>query len=198
MKGEKKNPAEIIVENKEYIYPSLFYISGLLVGAYLFSFINQSSFLSIINSAFNIKENAFISLFLSRFCVYFSIYILCVFLGMCLVGFPLLNIIMSVSGIETAIKTAYYYVNYSYKGIGFSLLMIIPESAAVATVLIYAIKTSNELSKTIFDIAAKNNQTKEVEIRYYLKQYLIFGLIVSLIALINALIIYLLSGIIKI
>ncbi|MBR4241779.1 MAG: hypothetical protein IKR97_06115, partial [Eubacterium sp.] len=95
-------------------------------------------------------------------------------------------------------KTAYYYVNYSYKGIGFSLLMIIPESAAVATVLIYAIKTSNELSQTIFDIAAKNNQTKEVEIRYYLKQYLIFGLIVSLIALINALIIYLLSGIIKI
>ena len=198
MNENKKSPLQKIIENKEYIYPLMFYAAGLIIASFGYRLISNSAISSLIQNIFSNKQSEFVAMFLNRFSVYMSLYAVCVFLGMCLVGFPFINVIMTIIGAELAIKTAFYYINFSAKGIGFALLMIIPEGAAIGTVLIYAIKTSNELSRQIFEIAAKNNTSEAVEIKYFLKKYIIFALIVLLITLVNALASYYFSGIISI
>ena len=194
---EKKSFSELIISNKEYIYPALFYVAGLLLGSLLLKTINNTAISKLIELVLNNSKSAFLAVFLNRFSLYISIYALCVLLGMCLIGFPIINVVMLLSGCEIALKIAYYYVNFGVKGVGFSMLMLIPEGAAIATVLIYSIKTSAELSKNIYEIATKGT-TNKIEIKYYLKKYLIYALIVALISLINALASFLLGAIISI
>ena len=138
----------------------------------------------------------FTAVFFNRFSLYISLYALCVLLGMCMLGFPLINSVPLLLGIEIAIKTAYCYVHYSVKGAAFSLLMIIPQGAAVVTVLIYAIKTSTALSRSIYEIAARGS-LERVDIRHYLKHYLIYGFYIALISLFNAAAVFLIGGIVK-
>ena len=192
-----KSAGEIILDNKEYIYPALFYIAGLLLGSFCYNIVNNSALSKLIETAFASSVSGLFSLFLNRFSLYFSVYVLCVFLGMCLIGFPFINIVPLLMGCEIAIKTAHYYVNFGVKGVGFAMLMIIPEGAAIATILIFSIKNSNALSKDIFSVAAKG-ETTQIDIKRYFRRYLIYGLIVCLTALINALASYLLGAIIKI
>lgn len=194
----QKSLGDVIVENKDYIYPALFYIAGLILGAFCFSVINNTALSKLISAIFSSSNTGFQAVFLNKFCLYFSVYTITVLLGMCLIGFPVINIIPFLTGTEIAIKVAYYYVNYNYKGIGFSLLMIIPEGAAFATVLIYTIKISSALSKSIYDIAARGYNATQIDIKYYMKKYLLYALSVAAISLINALATYLLSPIIKI
>jgi hypothetical protein len=194
---EKKSFSELIISNKEYIYPALFYVAGLLLGSLLLKTINNTAISKLIELVLNNSKSAFFAVFLNRFSLYISIYALCVLLGMCLIGFPIINIVMLLSGCEIALKIAYYYVNFGVKGVGFSMLMLIPEGAAIATVLIYSIKTSAELSKNIYEIAAKGT-TNRIEIKQYFKKYLIYALFVALISLINALVSFLLGAIISI
>lgn len=194
---EKRSFSELIISNKEYIYPALFYVAGLLLGSLLLKTINNTAISKLIELVLSNSKSAFLAVFLNRFSLYISIYALCVLLGMCLIGFPIINIVMMLSGCEIALKIAYYYVNFGVKGVGFSMLMLIPEGAAIATVLIYSIKTSSELSKNIYEIAAKGT-TNKIEIKQYFKKYLIYALFVALISLINALASYLLGAIISI
>ena len=191
-----KDLSQIILENKEYIYSALFYISGLILGAFFFRIINNTALSKLIEVIFENTKSSFTSVFLNRFFLYFSIYVLCVLLGMCLIGFPLLNAVPFIIGVELAVKIAYFYVNYKIKGMGFALLMIIPEGAAVSTVLIYAIKTSTNLSKCIYEKASSKGDN-EIDIRFYFREYIIYGLIITLISLINALASFLIGGLIK-
>ena len=195
--SEKKSFGQVIVENKEFIYPSLFYIAGLVLGSFCFNLINNTALSKLIELIFNSSDTAFNAVFLNRFSLYFSIYVLTVLLGMCLIGFPFINLVPLLMGCEIAIKTAYYYVNFNVKGVGFALLMIIPEGAAIATVLVYSIKTSTLLSKNIYDLAAKGSCNDKIDIKSCLKKYLLYGFIVAIISLINALASFLLSSIIK-
>ena len=192
-----KSISQLIIEEKDYIYSSLFYIAGLLLGTLLFKTINNSALTKLIELIFKNTETNFASVFLNRFFLYFSIYAVCVLLGMCLIGFPLLNAVPLIIGSELAIKITYFYVNYKFKGLGFSLLMIIPEGAAVTTVLIHAIKTSKNLSKNIYDISSNKTQNA-IDIKEYLRKYVLYSLIITLISLINALASFLIGSIIKI
>ena len=193
---EKKNFVETLVENREFIYPALFYIAGLLLGAFSFKIINNTALSKLIELALKSSSSDFSAVFFNRFSLYISLYALCVLLGMCLIGFPLINAVPLLLGTEIAIKTAYCYISYSVKGVGYSLLMIIPQGAAVVTVLIYAIKTSTALSRSIYVIAAKGS-LERVDIRHYLKKYLIYGFIIALISLLNAAAVFLIGGIVK-
>jgi hypothetical protein len=103
------------------------------------------------------------------------------------------------SGFEIALKVSFYYTNYSVKGIGYAVLMIIPESAALITVLLFTIKTSLELSKKIYNITSKKtDMLEEVNLKTYLKSFLIYGILITIIVAGNSLISYLLNSIISI
>jgi hypothetical protein len=189
---------ENVINNKELIYPLLFYIAGLILGSFLFSEVNDSKFSDVMKSVFVVSQNEFNSIFINKFCVYFSLYVVTVLLGLCLIGFPFVNIIPLLTGIEVALKISYYYINYSAKGIGYSILMIIPETAVYIAVLIYTIKTSSSLSKRIYEITTKkSDMTEELNLKSYLKLFLLYGVIVLIISLINALATYLLNSIVS-
>ena len=193
----ERSLTEMIVENKDYIYPALFYIAGLLLGAFLFTYSNPLS--EMMKSLFSVSATNATSLFFNRFSVYISVYSLTVLLGMCLIGFPFINAIPFFAGVEIAMKVAYYYVNFSIKGIGYSLLMVIPESAAFITILIFTIKTSLALSKNIYNAAIKKSDTsEELNFKTYLKSFVLYAFIIAGIALINTAATYLLSAIIQI
>lgn len=196
---EKIDIFQGIIDNKDYIYPACFYIAGIILGTFFFEFINNSAFSKIMGDVFKLNQNTFLQIFLNRFTIYFSLFSITVFLGMCLVGFPLINMIPLVCGLEIALKVSYYYVNYSTKGIGYSVLMVIPECAAFLTVLIYTIKLSSQLSKNIYSFTTKKTDIEEdFKLSPYLKKFFIYALCVTLISAANAAIIYLLANIISI
>lgn len=197
--NEKQSFADIIIKNREFIYPALFYLAGLILGSFFFTYINKTNLAEIIESVFKLSTDDFYTFFLNKFCVYFSLFTITVLLGLCLVGFPFINIIPLFSGMEIALKISYYYVNFSVKGIGYALLMIIPESACFITVLIYTIKTSSALSRYIYSVTTKkSDMNKDINLKSYLKNFLIYAIIVVAISVINALATYLLSSIITI
>lgn len=198
-KKEKINIIDAILDNKDYIYPACFYIGGLILGTFFFEYLNHSAFSKVMDDVFKLTQSAFADIFLNRLSLYFSLFSVTVFLGMCLVGFPIINAIPLICGVETALKVSYYYVNYSAKGIGYSVLMIIPECAAFLTVLIYTIKLSAQLSKNIYAFTTKKTDTEEnFTLSPYLKSFFIYALCVTVISAVNAAIIYLLANIITI
>lgn len=183
-----------IIDNRQYIYPILMYIAGLICGAIII--INVDS--SIFNKLFNVKNNDFIQLFINYFCVYFAQFTITVVLGLCLIGFPILYVVPLLTGIEIGIKLSFFYSTYSVKGIIYSLLMITPECAAFITILVLTIVKSNELSRGIYDlISKKSDMTEEIKLKSYLKSFVIYGSIIALISFINATCNYFLSSIIN-
>jgi hypothetical protein len=194
-----KSVVEIIVDNREYVYPAVFYLLGLILGSFFYKNLADTDFISSIKSLIEITDSNFQILFLNKFCVYFSLFAVTIVLGLCLIGFPFVNVVPLLIGIEASLKISYYYVNYQGKGIIFSLLMIVPEASAFITILIYTIKSSSMLSKSIYTISTKkSDMTEEINLKSYLKKYLIYGLIVATIAFVNALSTYFLNTVITI
>lgn len=195
---EKTNYFQIIIENREYIFPGIFYICGLLIGTVFYGNIESSIVAKIIDLTTE-NNNEYFTIFINLFCSYFSVYVITVLLGLCLIGFPFVNVLPLVVGVITGIKLSHYYVTYSVKGIGYSLLMIIPEITALVTVLLFTIKCSNELSKYIYDATTKKIDTiQEFNLKSYLKSFLLYGFFVVIIAIVNAVLQYLLQSIIQI
>lgn len=191
---EKKNIINIITENQAFLYPIIFYIAGVLCGTLLYK-----NICGIFNLEELIKTNGtFISMLINNFCLYFSIYSVTVFLGICLIGFPIINIVPFLIGLEFSLKISYYYVNYSIKGIGYSILMLIPEAACFVTVIIYTIKMSSELSRLIYNSTTKKSDTlEEFAFKSYLKSYALYAAIVVATAVSNAGINYVLGSVVS-
>ena len=195
-KAESRTFLDIISDYKDLIYPGIIYIAGLIIGTALFKFSN-GSFNEIISKIINTDSADFLALFFNRFSIYISVYAVTVVFGMCLIGLPFIYCIPLITGVVIAFKTAYFYLNYKAKGIGYSLLMIIPESAAFETVLILTINKATYLSKYIFkETLNKTDMTEEINLKSYLKCFVIYLFFIAFISLINALLTYLLSSII--
>lgn len=188
---------DVYEEYKEFIYPFLFYIAGLLLIALLFPKIN-TSLNSFMQDCFLPKEQGITALLINSFSVYFSVFSIAVFLGLCLIGYPLINIIPLVFGFVTGCKICFFYVNYSFNGIAYSLLLIIPEVSAFLIVLFFTIKNSSLLSKNIYSLTTKKSDTSEdLTFKSYLINYLKYAVLVAVIAVVNSLITALMQSIIS-
>ncbi len=194
--NKRINPSEIIYENKIIIYSVVLYIGGLALGAAFIKLFGVSYFESFLKKELTVNSNNFISMFFYRMSVYLTVFLITVLFGMCIIGYPVIYTVPLVTGAAISIKIAYYYMSYKLKGIGYSLLMIIPEAAAFETLLLYSVNTSCKLSYTIFNTVNKKDMTKEINLKSYLKSYLIYFLILFVIASISTLFSYLLNTII--
>lgn len=162
-------------ENKFAFYSGLFYALGLFLGSYFYKLAQSDK----LNNLVAIKDNDFKTLLLSDFCLYFSIFLIAAFLGFCLISKPIIYSIPILIGIATGIRIAYYFVNYSTKGVGYSLIMIIPYIALFITVISFTINTSNNLSSKLINLT-KGEGEKKFELTPYLKKYLLyFGIIIA-------------------
>lgn len=157
---------------KSIIYTAIFYIFGLFIGAYFYKIAPTDTLDALLKP----EQSALLRMFISNFCMYFSLYVLVVFLGFCLIGYPIINIIPTVIGLTTGLKCAYLYVNYSVKGIGYSLVMLVPYAALFLTVIAFAIKLSTSLSKQIISITKKSDEHSELDLKPYIRKYLVLAL----------------------
>lgn len=189
---------DFLEKNKEYICLLLIYVAGLLAGSLLFKSLDLSKFSSYVSDFLTVKGDSLLSVAVDRLSVYLIIYVFTILLGLCIIGFPIINLVPFLCGFEVAIKIAFYYNLYSLKGIGYSLLMIAPEAAVFMVILFFTISASKELSKNIFDISVQKNSEKQIVLADYLKSFLKYGAEIIVISFVNSLIIYLFNSIIKI
>lgn len=189
---------DFLKKNKEYIFLLLIYVAGLLAGSLLFKSLDLSKYSSYVSDFLTVKGDSLLSVAVDRLSVYLMIYVFTILLGLCIIGFPIINLVPFLCGFEVAIKIAFYYNLYSLKGIGYSLLMIAPEAAAFMVILFFTISSSKELSKNIFDISVQKNSKKQIVLADYLKSFLKYGAEIIVISFVNSLIIYLFNSIIKI
>lgn len=195
---KNKSISDILRENADIILPIVFYLCGLIIGSYFFKKLQNTFVSDIMKDIFLVEKTSFESMIINNFCLYFSIFAITIILGMCLIGFPFLNIIPLLMGLEIGLKISYYYVNYSTKGIGYALLMIIPQASALITIICFTIRKSITLSKSIYTLTAnKTDIAEEINLKLYLKSFLIYSLVIVLIAVINTVLYYLLGSIIS-
>lgn len=189
---------DFLEKNKEYIFLLLIYVAGLLAGSLLFKSLDLSKYSSYVSDFLTVKGDSLLSVAVDRLSVYLIIYVFTILLGLCIIGFPIINLVPLLCGFEVAIKIAFYYNLYSLKGIGYSLLMIAPEAAVFMVILFFTISASKKLSKNIFDISVQKNSKKQIVLADYLKSFLKYGAEIIVISFVNSLIIYLFNSIIKI
>ncbi len=168
-------------EYKSIIYTALFYILGLFLGSYFYKIASFES----LNELIKPQEHSILNLFISNFCIYFTIFVLVMFLGFCLIGYPIMNIIPTVIGIATGVKCAYFFINYQIKGIGYSLIMLIPFAAMFITIIAYTIQISSNLSKKLIKLTKKEN-TDDFNVKPSVKKYLILALFIVITSLTEA------------
>lgn len=194
-KKESKDIIEIFKENKTIVYSVIFYAAGLLCGAYAYKKCQND----LLNNILSAKSEDFLQLLLNNLSIYFLIFTISVLLGVCLVGFPFINLIPLIIGFEAGMKISYFYINYNIKGIGYSLIMVAPFVCLFLSVIIYSISMSFEMSKRIYNITIKKTDiTEDFNYRLYLKKYLIYAALIAVAALINTAVSTALSGIISI
>lgn len=179
---------------KSALYTGLFYIFGLFLGSYFYKITQFES----INKLLEPSSNNFVELFTANFCVYFTIFVLVVFLGFCLIGFPVINAVPMAVGIFTGIKLAYYFINYGTKGIGYSLIMIVPFSALFVTVIALTIEISTNLSKNIMNCAKNKENSETFSIKDYTKKYLLFAILILAVSALNSVMTSLLYSVVTI
>lgn len=199
-KKEKKEPKksiyEIFSENKTVIYSIIFFAAGLLCGALIYKKCRTEALDEMIKSA---VSNEFLNLFINNLGFYFFVFALTVLLGICLIGFPLINIVPFLIGFQAGLEIAYYYLNYSVKGFGYSLLMIAPFICTFLTVIMYTISLSSDLSRKIYNITLnKDIGCEKINYKSYMKKYALYALLIVVVALINSGVTSALSDIISI
>ncbi len=190
-----KSLYDIFVENKSVLYGILFYAAGLLCGAFLY----QKCQTDELNELITVNSSGdFINLFINNLGFYFLVFAATVVLGLCLVGFPFIYFVSLIIGVYAGIKVAYYCINYTAKGFGYSLLMIAPFMCSFLTVIIYTISLSSDLSKGIYNITVnKNEKNEKIAYGAYIKKYALYALELIAVSLLNAAFVSALSGLIS-
>ncbi len=194
-KKEHKDLYTLFKENKTFIYSIFFYIAGLICGSLIYKKCQNNT----LNEVLSATNESFLQLFINNLSNYFLLFAISILLGLCLVGFPFINLIPMFLGFETGMKIAFYYINYSVKGVGYTILMIAPFICFYLTIIIYSISMSYRISKNIYNITVrKENIEEEFNYKNYLKKYIIYAIIILLVALFNTIITTTLSGIVTI
>ncbi|MDE6658879.1 MAG: stage II sporulation protein M [Eubacterium sp.] len=192
---ERKDFYTLFSENKTYVYSILFYIAGLLSG----SFIYKNCQNEVLNKILNSSNEEFLQLLINNLSIYLLVFAVSVLLGVCLVGFPIINAIPYIIGFEAGMKIAYYYISYGVKGVGYSLLMVAPYVCLFLTVVIYSVSMSFDLSKQIYHITVKkSDMSEEFNYKTYLKRYLAYAGLIAIVAVVNTAVCTALNGIISI
>lgn len=196
LKNNRINLSELLKINKTVIYALLLYFCGLIFGTVIYyKFRSEALEALIINNYPDMFFKQFL-FYLSRYLLLYSISVL---LGICLIGFSLINLIPFTLGFNISLKIAYYYLNFGIKGFGYALLMLAPFACMVSTIIIFTIIKSFDLSKKIYILTIKKDfENTQINYKAHLKSCFIYGLLISITALLNAVATAALSGIIVI
>lgn len=183
--------------NKSFIYSAIFYIAGLLLGALIYSQLNDSA-AQLISKAVNPITSDFKKMFFSTVAVYIAVFVFVVIFGVSLFGFRFINCIPLLIGFAVSLKISYFYTSYSANGITYCALLVIPQSCVFAETIIYTIKSSSLMSRQIYNSTTKKSDTEDFNLKLYLKDFVIYIVVIIVISALNSLITSSLVTIIKI
>ena len=183
--------------NKSFIYSVIFYVAGLLLGALIYSQLNDSA-AELISKAVNPITSDFKKMFFSTVAVYIAVFVFVVIFGVSLFGFRFVNCIPLLIGFAVALKISYFYTSYSANGITYCALLVIPQSCVFAETIIYTIKSSSLMSRHIYNSTTKKSDTEDFNLKLYLKDFVIYIVVIIVISALNSLITSSLVTIIKI
>lgn len=183
--------------NKSFIYSVIFYIAGLLLGALIYSQLNDSA-AELISKAVNPITSDFKKMFFSTVAVYIAVFVFVVIFGVSLFGFRFINCIPLLIGFAVSLKISYFYTSYSANGITYCALLVIPKSCVFAETIIYTIKSSSLMSRQIYNSTTKKSDTEDFNLKLYLKDFVIYIVVIIVISALNSLITSSLVTIIKI
>ena len=183
--------------NKSFIYSVIFYIAGLLLGALIYSQLNDSA-AELISKAVNPITSDFKKMFFSTVAVYIAVFVFVVIFGVSLFGFRFINCIPLLIGFAVSLKISYFYTSYSANGITYCALRVIPQSCVFAETIIYTIKSSSLMSRQIYNSTTKKSDTEDFNLKLYLKDFVIYIVVIIVISALNSLITSSLVTIIKI
>lgn len=183
--------------NKSFIYSVIFYIAGLLLGALIYSQLNDSA-AKLISKAVNPITSDFKKMFFSTVAVYIAVFVFVVIFGVSLFGFRFINCIPLLIGFAVSLKISYFYTSYSANGITYCALLVIPQSCVFAETIIYTIKSSSLMSRQIYNSTTKKSDTEDFNLKLYLKDFVIYIVVIIVISALNSLITSSLVTIIKI
>ncbi len=183
--------------NKSFIYSVIFYIAGLLLGALIYSQLNDSA-AELISKAVNPITSDFKKMFFSTVAVYIAVFVFVVIFGVSLFGFRFINCIPLLIGFAVALKISYFYTSYSANGITYCALLVIPQSCVFAETIIYTVKSSSLMSRQIYNSTTKKSDTEDFNLKLYLKDFVIYIVVIIVISALNSLITSSLVTIIKI
>lgn len=183
--------------NKSFIYSVIFYIAGLLLGALIYSQLNDSA-AQLISKAVNPVTSDFKKMFFSTVAVYIAVFVFVVIFGVSLFGFRFINCIPLLIGFAVALKISYFYTSYSANGITYCALLVIPQSCVFAETIMYTIKSSSLMSRQIYNSTTKKSDTEDFNLKLYLKDFVIYIVVIIVISALNSLITSSLVTIIKI
>lgn len=184
-------------DNKSFIYSIIFYIAGLLLGALIYSQLNDSA-AELISKAVNPITSDFKKMFFSTVTVYLAVFVFVAIFGVSLFGFRFINCIPLLIGFAVALKISYLYTSYSANGITYCALLVIPQSCVFSETIIYTIKSSSLMSRQIYNSTTKKSDTEEFNLKLYLKDFAIYIVVIVAISALNSLITSSLVTIIKI
>lgn len=190
----KSNISFDFFEWKTFLYSAIFYCCGLFAGSYFYKISNSK----VLDNMLKPEKQGLINMFASNLTIYLVLFLLVIFLGFCLIGFPVINIIPALIGIEYGMELAYLYINNGTKGIAYSIIMIVPFASAFLCVISLAIKYSSDMSKKLLKLTKGEEPSSEFNIKPYLKKILILGLIIILISFLSAVLKSLLFGVVTI
>lgn len=193
-KKKEFNALELFMQNKSLIYTCIFYSFGLFLGSYFYKISSSDT----LNNLLKPQNESTLVLFISYFCVYFIFFAVTVFLGFCLIGYPIINLIPVLIGIITGIEAAYLFINYSTKGVGYAIIMVLPYTSLFMTVTAFTAALSTKLSKQLGNIAKSSESNKSLIIKPYISKYLLLALCVAITALIQAMLTNLLYSVVTI
>lgn len=176
---------ELIINYKFDILNLNFYTFGLLIGVIIYSN-TKDKFNEVFNSIFILQSVDFKNYLIHYLIIYISIYLLIVLFSYSFIGNIVLYFAPVLIGIELAIRLSYYYSGFSIKGVGYSLLLIIPEAALFLVTVMLATSKGIILSKTVTKSYKKAGISLEINLKSYLLSFLKYLFLLIIICLINS------------
>lgn len=187
----------VFTENKYYFIALIFYLAGIFTGTLIYKNLDSNKIEIATNSIIQNSYDDFLHLFLTNSLIYTLLLTITLFIGMSLIGYLLINFIPLLYGFEIAVRLCYYYTTYNNKGIGYSLLLIIPQTTLIVTILLLSTKPIGELSKNLLEIVLKNEEfSEEINIGLFCKKTIIIYIIMIIASAINSLLLYFLNSLI--
>lgn len=185
---KSKNVMQILKEGYSFFIMFFMYVFGILAGVLLAKYYDNADIL--VSKYFNIPaaDSGYFDLFFASFLRWLPFMLLVFIFGTCIVGIILVPCVVFIKGVEYGILSGYIYAAYSFSGIVYNLILIIPVGMIAVFGLFFAAKNSFMFSLRLIKHVMPQARSEMLypHLAYFCKKIAFLILITVLAALLDA------------